>query len=325
MDTDAEIAPRGRKPPLIAHLAIAGLLLAFLMLAFPAASHAYMVENIGDEVTRQIEMSPRGLTVSVEPGQSLSRDVTITNRTGQDFSFEFHIEDYEGSHDPSQVALFRGDEDSRWGARGWLKPELASILLKHGERLTMRVTADVPDDAEPGGHYAALISSASPSDGQNTQKNINRTLFLFRMNGAVDEIGTLDFPEVPRFALRPPVRIGLVFNNLGNVHLEPAGRIVITNFRGKAVAEIPIERGWVVLPDASRRILQEWDSGFQFGRFTATAEIVYGAEQRQFVLSRSFWVFPWQLIAAIAAVLGLAAYLIYLWQTRRKERRSSPL
>lgn len=324
MEVDPGITyPHRRMDPWLTALEIACLLLIFLMfLAFPAASQAYTIEKAGEDVATGIELSPKSFALNVEAGQTFSRDLTITNATGEALSFEFHTEDYVGSHDPSQVVIFLGDEDSERGARRWIRPELDNIVLQNGERLNMKVTVRVPREAEPGGHYAAFISSATAGDTSPT-RNINRSLFLFRVAGAMDEIGTLDFPEVPLISTSRPVKIGLVFNNLGNIHMEPAGRVVVTNFRGKTVAEIPIEKGWVVMPDASRRTQVDWDPGFQFGRFTARAEIEYGSEKRQLTLARSFWVFPWQVVVAILTVVGLAAYLVYSWIIRRKQKASS--
>lgn len=299
------------------------LLLACLtLLAFPSVSHAYTITKVDeDETSAAIDVSPRSFTIIAEPGRTFSGELTVTNHSGRTYTFEFHMEDYQGSHDPSQIFEFLGEGDSDRGARYWLNPELTGIDLDDGEKLTMKIEGEVPDDAQSGGHYAAFISSSSPAEEESPVRNINRSLFVFRVPGATDEIGTLNFPEVPAVSLSRKVGIGLVFNNLGNIHLEPAGRVVITNFRGKTVAEIPVEK-WLVMPDSSRRALVEWNSGFQFGRFTAKADIEYGSENRQLTLSRSFWVFPWQIILAMVTAVALVAYLIYSLMTRRKKEAS---
>jgi hypothetical protein len=184
----------------------------------------------------------------------------------------------------------------------------------------MKVTVAVPESAEPGGHYAALIASSRA--GQNIEGsavNVTSelgTLFLIRVAGAAREEGSLNPPEVPGFSEYGPIDIGLVFNNLGNVHLKPRGKINVKNFLGQTVAEIQVPE-WVVLPEAARRLVANWDSHYLFGRYTAEAEIFYADGQR-IVVASSFWVIPWKIILAVVAALIV---LVFLASRLTRERR----
>lgn len=311
---------------------VPGLLLAafvavlLFMSLWPAAASGYTVEKHDDAVTGQFVISPTKVELEMKPGESASRDIMVANRTGSTVTIEFSMEDFEGSTDPSQATVFLGEEDSSWGARKWLEPEISSIVLKQGETVTFRTKVNVPSNAEPGGHYAALFafSTYETEDAAGTAINITSrvgTLFLIRVAGTVVEQGNLSKPEVSRFSEYGPIDIGLVFNNEGNVHLKPSGRVIITNILGQAVAEIPVPE-WVVLPESSRRNVVKWDSHYLFGRYTARAEIAYGPDGTPIIASTTFWVIPWKIVLAIALGIGLLiAFVSWLVRRKRGTRR----
>lgn len=298
--------------------------LVLFMMLWPALAGGYTVEKHDDAVTGQFVISPTKVELEIKPGESAEREIAVANRTGSTITIEFSMEDFEGSTDPSQATVFFGDEDSSWGARKWLEPELASIVLKQGETVTFRTKINVPKSAEPGGHYAALFafSTYETEDEAGTAINITSrvgTLFLIKVAGSVVEQGNLSKPEISTFSEYGPIDIGLIFSNEGNIHLKPSGRVIITNILGQSVAEIPVPE-WVVLPESSRRNIIKWDSHYLFGRYTARAEIGYTSDGTAIIQSTSFWVIPWKFVLAIALGIGLFVAFIS-WLVRRKRGR----
>lgn len=299
-------------------------LAALALAASPHPAHAYTIEKQNDQVIGQFVLSPTKYEITMNPGEKTNREIIVANRTGQTITLEFGTEDFEGSADPSQATVFLGGEASRYSAKDWLKPEVNSIVLQQGETLTMNVEVSVPQGAEPGGHYASLFAATTiESQQQGSAVNITSRLgclFLITVTGTVREEGSIDIPEVPGFSEYGPIGIGVVFSNTGNIHLKPSGRIIITNFLGQTVAEMPVKE-WVVLPDASRRTGVEWDTRYQFGRYTAKAEIDYGSGNVQLVAARSFWIVPWKILAAVIGAVVLIVAVITLILRRRRTKR----
>ncbi|MHB0866555.1 MAG: COG1470 family protein [Thermoleophilia bacterium] len=309
-------------PAMYQWLLLAAGLIVVIILAFPPSAWAYTVEKQDDQVTDQYVVSPTKYEVEIDPGQTTYRDVTVSNRTGKTLTIEFSTEDFEGSGDPSQATVFLGDEDGVRGARQMITPEVKSIVLQQGETLTMKIKITIPKNAEPGGHYAALFASSSIKSTDESGSAINipsglDTLFLISVSGSIREEGSLNVPEVPGFPEYGPLEIGLVFNNSGTVHLKPAGRILITNIFGQTVAEIPVKE-WVVLPEASRRTIAEWNTKYAFGRYTVEAEIYYGSDQTEVILSRSFWIIPWKIVVGVVVGLVLIILSMRLLVRRRQ-------
>lgn len=306
-------------------MTLAAGLIAILGLVFPSLARAYTVEKHDDEVTNQYIVSPTKYELDVTPGQTVYREVTVSNRTGKTVTIEFSTEDFEGSDDPSQATVFLGDEDGIRGARRLISPEINSIVMQQGETLIMKVKIDVPKGTEPGGHYASLFAATSiqSTDDEGSAINITSrlgTLFLIRVPGSIREEGTLNIPEIPALSEYVPIEIGLVFNNHGTVHLKPAGRVLITNVLGQTVAEIPVKE-WVVLPEASRRTIAQWDTQYAFGRYTVKAEINYGSDQTQVIVSRSFWVIPWKIVLGVVAGLVLFISMTSLLVRKRRAKK----
>lgn len=289
-------------------------------------AYAYTVEKNDDQVTGQIVISPTKIEMNADPGDRATREISLTNRTGEPVTFQFTTEDFQGSTDPSQATVFMGETSSPWGAADWIEPEVSSIVLDQGETLTLTATIRVPPNAEPGGHYAALFASWAideVEDGAAIQvtKRVG-TLFLITVSGNIVHDATLDKPEVKGFSEYGPVNIGLVFNNHGNVHAKPTGKVVIRNIFGQTVAQIPVEE-WVVLPDSSRRTLVQWGGKYHFGRYTASAEIGYSEERSLLISQTSFWVIPWKIVAAVLAGLAVIIVFTYLmWKRKRSGQRS---
>ena len=301
------------------------IVLLFITVTIPAGARAYTVEKHDDQVTGQIVISPTKIELNLDPGDTATAEVVLVNRTGEPVTFQFSAEDFEGSHDASQATVFLGDELSPRGASRWLHPEVSSIVLDNGETLTMAVEVSVPPGAEPGGHYAALFASRTTDqyDNGTAIKVTERlgTLFLIKVTGAIDEAGTLDTPEVKGFLEYGPVYIGLVFNNQGNIHLKPSGKVTVRNLLGQTVAEIPVEE-WIVLPDSSRRTLVKWDRHYLLGRYTATAEITYGDSGTILMSQSSFWVIPWKIILTLVLGLLLLGFIInkLYWRSAKREQ-----
>lgn len=313
-----------RKSLLTFTLATAALVL--LLATLPGSGSAYTVEKRDEPVTEQFVISPTKVELTLQPGQSAVRQITIVNRTGKNVMASFSMEDFEGSRDPAESHRLMGADDSTWGARLWMKPELEAIELEHGETLTFDVRVQVPLDAEPGGHYAAVLALAEerevPEGGVQLKGRVT-ALFLITVPGDIDSRGNLNDPEVPLISSYGPTTIGLVFNNLGNIHQSPSGTITITNILGQQVAEIPVKE-WVILPESARRTQIEWPGKWHLGPYKVTARISYGeANSETLYTTSTMWFIPWQLIlAALAISVIIGGLYMLITRNRRRNRQA---
>lgn len=212
----------------------------------------------------------------------------------------------------------------------WITPEKQTVLLEGRDTRELRYTIQIPEDAETGGHYIALLFSNKLSDDAATGTKSNAkigVLFYLEVvgnsieNSAVESFSLLKNTNINRL----PLKFETVIKNSGNVHIKPGGEIVIKNFLGKTAASIPLNPDSLkILPNGARRLESEWgrnnipDSGrasnwfselqnewhnFAFGPYTATVNGSYGAGERPLQAQLKFWVIPWRIITLVIALL----------------------
>lgn len=298
---------------------ISGLVLIF---GFCQSAKAYRIEDMPDtRVEGDIVLGPTKIELFLEPGESLIREIMVTNRTGGTIDFTIAVEDFKGSRDPSQTVIFLGEEKGPYSLKDWLKPEVRDFTLNHGQRIHLPVEISIPSDAEPGGHYGVVFALTKPkvptteaekerAKGQIAIISRVGTLLFIRIRGEVEEAGFLkDFRTSKKYYEKGPIPFELLFENNGSVHLVPYGIIEFFNLLGKRVGEVEIDP-YFAMPDSLRLREVKWDRGLLFGKYTALASINRGYQDIIDQKSIEFWVIPWKII--LAGVIGLFFFILFL-------------
>lgn len=296
-------------------------IIILLGLAGPLSLQAGKKEILKDlNVYNDFELGPTSFEIEAEPGTVLTKSFFVTNREGKERTYKVEVEDFEGSlDDPTQTVLLKGDKTGKYGAKEWIVPEIREFRLKHGERQFVDFVLKVPETADAGDHYASILVSAVP---ENVDKNSNvritsrvGALLFVRVRGEITEEGGLQNLWTRKDVYTGwPVDLNLTFKNTGTVRLQPHGKIVITNFLGKVVDNIPV-KSFNSLRNSIRGISYDWErkNDFLIGRFTAIAYIDRG--YGNFVDSETvtFWIFPKKELAIILIlILVLFSSIIFL-------------
>lgn len=231
------------------------------------------------------------------------------------------------------------------GLSAWIGVQQGPITVEPGQRVEIPVTVAVPEDAEPGGHYAAVFFSSTPpaGTGENSQVAIGTklgTLILARVEGKVVEAGRLqEFGfEGGGTLTRLPAEFFTRFTNTGNVHLRPSGSIVITNLFGGEAATLTVNKAsGATLPGSTRKYNTRWEKApvddtsgniwtnfwtefanekdnFALGRYTATLTLTAGqSRQISDTATMTFWVLPWRILLLSALAFAvLVLFIIFL-------------
>jgi hypothetical protein len=275
-------------------------------------------------------VEPGKTEIFLNPGESITKTISITNRIGKTVKFKLTTEDMVGTDDPLSPIRLLGDESGPYSLKNFIVPEIGQFTLEAGEKITIPVTVSVPLDAEPRGFYGALIISnepevlgtdGEPKEAEGQARLVSRigSLFLLRINGEGKESGSLeDFkiigPRKPFYEKRP-TGFEILFKNEGNVHLVPYGKITINNLLGKSVGEIPVD-AYFSLPDSIRYREVLWQEGSGLGRYTAHLSLYKGYNNENEEASLSFWIIPWKILVASFIGLVILVSSIYYILTR---------
>lgn len=273
----------------------------------------------GVEYRNDFTLGPTKFSLGLNPGEETVVEIQVTSRIEQETTFEVGVEDFTSQDDPEKYTKFLGDEKGQFSAKEWFHPAVSSFTLMHGERAYLPVTITVPENAEVGDHYSVVFIKTTPeaesASGITFSSRVG-TLFLLSVGDgvAVRKTGECSlFESENSIYASLPVNFALHFDNEGDVHLTPFGKITISNMFGNTVDEILVP-DWVVLRESSRIQTVTWEPTYAFGKYTATAQIERGYDNVVDVRTVTFYVIPvkFVVIALGAVVVVVVLYKVFI-------------
>lgn len=266
-------------------------------------------------------VGPGKAEVVVRPGETVYKEITVTNRIDNNRSFQFHVEDMSGSADGSEAVVLLGDQNGPYSLKDYVSVPESTITLGLGERARIPVKITMPPNAEPGGYYGAVLVSTlqtdEDNDGSIAQSPIIArigTLFFITVPGETSrESSLVSFATVNNqwWFTKGPVPLGLTYENKGSIHLNPYGEVRVTNMLGNEVGYVELDP-WFVLPKSIRTRDITWTSEFLLGRYTITASVNRGYDNQIDTKAIHIWVIPWQLLIGVFAVLFVIIF-VFRW------------
>jgi hypothetical protein len=237
-----------------------------------------------------------------------------------------------------QVKLL-GNEKGPYSLRDFIIPEITEFTLKPGEKITIPVSVNLPQDSEPRGYYGAIIVSSNEksaelgesSETSGTTKIVTRlgSIFLVRINGEANESASLhDFKILgpkKKFYASKPTGFEVAVRNEGNVHLVHYGEVKIKNIFGKEIERLPVN-AYFSLPDSIRYREIHTNEGFAFGYYNAELNLYkgFGEDGENLIIANvPFVVLPWKIVLAIfigaVIIILVARFLKNNFKIERKK------
>lgn len=288
----------------ITALVITGLL---LVPALPAAAQS-----------SDVAISPLTFELTANPGETVKNILRVFNNGTTQVQVAMEVEDFSPTGERGEVSLSPQDNATFSIAR-WVSatPQTFSIPPKSSQ--VVELTIAVPINAEPGGHYGAVLASVGGEIGGTGAAVAQKigSLLLMQVAGTVQEKLAIKEFVAPSFQEYGPVRLVTRFENTGSVHLKPRGFVTITNMFGREVGKIDLEQK-NVLPRSVRIFESSFDGKWRFGKYVATVTAIYGSQNEPLSYTTSFWIVPWKVVLGV----GFSALLVIalLYRSRRRIR-----
>ena len=267
---------------------------------FAVLTHAadIFVESFSDiSISNDFLLEPAKFEVFLDPGKSTVEYLYVTNRLGRTMSFSISQEDFTGADDGNTGAILTG----KTKIPALVTTPAQSFSLVHGERAKIPVTIAIPKNQKPGELFVAVVISAGSisEEKKSGTHTVGRAgaLFFVRINGEASPKG-----QLKRFRFHNKA-FELLFQNDGDIHLNPYGVIEIRNMFNTTVATIPIDP-WFVMPGFSRLreiVLSHTRWG---GRYTATVLMNRGYANQIDTDTLSFWIMPRVIVFAGVIIVG---------------------
>jgi hypothetical protein len=266
-----------------------------------------------------LAVSPPTISVTMKPGEARTEKIFIENVTKSQSTYYPEKLDFVAPKDESGTPTFvSGSETANtYSLSKWLTISTTAITLAPKERQPVDVTISVPANAEPSGHFGAVLFGNKPPATKGTGAAIAGkigTLILVRIAGAAKENGVVaSFTTDKSSYEKPPVNFTSRIRNLGNVHFAPTGEIVIKDIFGRSIDSLKVnDVAGNVLPDSVRKFENKWDKSVLPGYYKAELLLSYGSPQKSLTATLSFWILPWMQILIGLAILVVVILLLVL-------------
>lgn len=271
--------------------------------------------NVGDFV-----VGPGKAEIVVSPGETITQEITVTNRISEGRTFTLEVEDIKGSTDGSSAVSLTGRERGPYSILDYISFPKTTFVLGLGERARIPVTITVPADAEPGGYYGSVLVSTdrvadkTSGDAGSRSPIIARvgSLFFLTVRGDIETSGQVKSIQTlgdKMWYEEGPIELGILYENTGSVHVNPYGEISITNMFGEEVGFIELSP-WFVLPKSLRNLDVTWDRELLLGRYTVNAKINRGYNDIVDEVQTTFWVLPWKIVGGLFLLIFIIVFSI---------------
>lgn len=273
-----------------------------------------------------LRVSPVRSDVTIQPGQSHTVNIVVTNVTGAAATFQAIINDFIANPDESgnpAIILDPTKFAPNHSLKRFVQP-VANVTLAPGEEKTVAIVIKVPANAAGGGYYGAVrFAPAGNTNAQNAQLSLSGSvgsLVLAKVPGDIKEqlsIAGIDVVSGKHggnfFTTNKNLQVNLRFQNGGNIQEAPFGKLLVKNRSGKTIGSFEINNinpPGNVLPDSIRRYETPIKVG-TFGQYKIEGNFGYGSAGQLLSVATTIYVIPASLILAFIIVVVLLAAAIF--------------
>jgi len=266
------------------------------------------------DVDEAITVAPAVNSIDVDPGETITFEIVVKNQTLRDVELAIEPSDLAKRSGGSASLSFADPGTQPRGAGGWLTAAPAIWSASAGTERTIPVTVQVPDDAGAGGHFAALIITATPtvSTGEIQVTPETSVVALFTVSGRFKR--SLDVRVTPSERWRwrgGVVEWDIVIHNTGDVHENVSGTLDVNGALSSHVRR-QLDPG-ILFPDERRVQHVRLDLRDSPDLVRASARIIRDDAPVVTAVSARSWVLPWWMLVLIAAAVG-----VIVWRVRSR-------
>ncbi len=272
--------------------------------------------------TRVMTVVPPTENLVLAPGETAEGTLKVVNDSDETLNFISMMRDYVVRDEKGTPEILPPDTlSNKYSAASWIGVSPASFNVAPHQRQELTYFVQVPPNARPGGHYAAVMyQPTNVIDVKGTGTGVFTyvgTLFYIQVKGDIAEKAQVTQFSAKGFSEYGPVKITTVIQNQGDLHIRPTGIVTVKNLIGQVVSQEKLEEH-NIFPEASflytNNLGKKWMIGPYYAEFSGT----YGLNGNlPLVAKLTFFVFPWK-IAVILVLIIVIAVLGYVAMKRRK-------
>lgn len=308
--------------------AVACLVAVGFVLAIGMVAHAQNKSSTTPAPGNGFRISPVRAEYTVDKGDGKTIAITLENPSNTSTIARGVINDFVASDREDGEPRLILDENAKAPRNSFkdLVLPIGDITLGPREKKEVPVTIRVPTDAHSGGYYGAIRFVTVNNNIANNNVGLNAsvgTIVLVTVPGNLTQkltlvqFGSADSKgKFKSFFTSGQVHVVARVKNIGDIHVKPFGKIIVTSFSGKTIETYEInnkEPRDNVLPDSVRRFEDTLKNKKWLGRYTVEANIGYAVGSGDIISAKStFWYLPpWALVIILVVVAAIVVGAVF--------------
>lgn len=276
------------------------------------------------EIQRTFTVINPTIEKKLDPGSYNEGTTRVINETNVPLSFSVSVQDYTVSDNNGTPQILAPNVlNSKYSGAAWIGITPNSFTIQPGHSQTLNYFIQVPKDAKPGGHYAAIIYQPLVTKTQNATGGVVNTqigsLFYVTIKGPITEKANVSRLFANNFSEYGPVKVTTEIKNMGDLHITPKATITVSGLFFKETQDLDTHN---IFPETARNFENTFGKMLMIGRYKAELIGSYGQDKNlPLVATTYFWVFPWR-IAVVIILIAIA--LILGGQYYKKKKKKAP-
>lgn len=293
--------------------------LTVLVLGFSVTSEAATGGN-------GLRVSPVRTDIQIEPGQTKTVTVNVTNVTSVPATLKTIINDFTANKDESGNPAILLDENqyaSSNSLKRYIQPG-GEFTLQPGQNKAVPVVISIPKNAAGGGYFATVRFAPAGTQSRSQNQNVSLagsvgSLILVKVPGDIKEsLSIASFQTVQDkrvssiFFNNKNIEAVVRFQNNGNIQLQPFGKVLLRSSSGKILYQANVNNTnppGNVLPDSIRKFPVPLKNVGGIGKYKIEGNFGYGTGGQLLSATNTFYVIP---VVYIYLLLGLVLLVLFL-------------
>lgn len=274
-------------------------------------------------------ISPVRTEITVKKGNSQAVQLSVQNPTDAQVTVKAVINDFVASNNESGDPRLILNSNSPLPANNFksLVGAIPNITLGPHQKQYINIPINVPASANSGGYYGAIRFLPASTD---QTKNVGLTasvgsIFLITVPGNLTEklnlvqLSAAQGDSAKSFITSGRVSVLNRLENVGNIHVQPFGRVNVKNMFGKVVDSYEFNPAQGnILPNSTRKFVDLLKHKSWFGHYTIEESLAYQQGSGNLIVAKTtFWYFPVWFLVTVLAVIVLIIISILFWRQRR--------
>ncbi|MGB9847626.1 MAG: hypothetical protein ACPLKV_00155 [Minisyncoccia bacterium] len=253
-----------------------------------------------------IAVYPLSYRIVLSPGQSWEGLTTVVNPN--DFPLKVKVEKENIIGGAEGNVSLTPEEVSQYGLTTWISYDSNELILQPQERKEFHYKVTIPENAPPGGHYAAILFRGGAVESGSSGIGVSGrtgTVILVEVTGDVVKKAEINSISAPKFISHGPLEISFKIKNEGNSYIFPEGKVLVSGiFQKKELSWEPR----IVFPGFERTFGVKWDRVYLFGPLKVTVNALIPNGPALEPVKITVWAFPYQ-----QAIIILLILILIIW------------